>query len=160
VSESQAPADKRKHRRTGNRPGSPPGTGGQPAGVSGNLLGPPKGYVQLRTALSDLVTPEQRKKIVGNFVKEAMDGKQWAVSIWMTRCEPQPQGRFVEFEVPEITAMIDVPLAIGAVVRAVAEGKLTIAEGDQFASLLSKLTTAVETVEIHERLLRLEEHLP
>jgi hypothetical protein len=91
----------------------------------------------------------------------ALQGDPTALRLTMERVLPPRKHFPVEFKLPPIKTAADVSAALGAVLRAVAEGKLPAAEGHAVADMLEMQRRVIETEALEARLRALEQrHQP
>jgi hypothetical protein len=63
----------------------------------------------------------------------------------------------VAFDLPEIKTLNDTVPAMGALVKAVGQGDLTPAEAGELTKMVQAFAKVIETVELEERVRKLEE---
>ena len=91
----------------------------------------------------------------------ALQGDPTALRLSLERVLPPRKHFPVEFKLPPIKTAADVSAALGAVLRAVADGKLTVTEGHAVTGMLEMRRRVIETEELEARLRALEErHRP
>ena len=61
------------------------------------------------------------------------------------------------FDLPEMKTVSDAVLAMGALVKAVAEGELTLTEAAELTRMVQAFAKIVETAEIEERIRTFEQ---
>jgi hypothetical protein len=77
----------------------------------------------------------------------------------LDRVWPARKGARLQFELPHANKVEDLPAAIAAVNRQVAEGEVSPEEGTLIVGLLEAHRKAIETSELAARLAALEERL-
>ena len=87
----------------------------------------------------------------------ALAGDPTAMRLALDRLCPPRRERPVFVDLPKITAAADLILAAAALTEATAAGTLTPGEAASLSTLVGNVARAVETVEIVQRLARLEE---
>jgi hypothetical protein len=131
------------------KPGNPtrfqPGNPGRPMGVR-----------HRSTLLVEKMMQDDAKEIVRAVVTAAKGGDMVAAKIVLDRISPARKGRPLRFELPEARTADDVAAALASVVGAMADGELTPDEAALVASVLEVRRKAIETVELENRLHRLE----
>ena len=90
-------------------------------------------------------------------VELALGGDVPALKMCLERILPPLRERALNFEVPEVTSLEDVPPALSSVLAAVATGILTPSEGHVVSDLLSGFTRALGNAELERRITALEE---
>lgn len=90
------------------------------------------------------------------------DARKWAAekAAPYIHPKPQPQARTVNVELPDTSTPAGVAEAIGAVLAATARGAMAPSEGRDMVGLLEARLKAFETIEMEERIRRLEERTP
>jgi len=127
-----------------------------------------KGSVNKRTA--DLLAQTESEGItplrymLATLRDESADPKdrQWAAdkSAQYIHARPVPQPRAVSVELPDTSTPAGIAAAIGAVLAATASGQIAPSEGRDLVGLLEARLKAFETVELEERIRKLEERSP
>jgi hypothetical protein len=128
-------------------------------GVSGNPAGRARGSRNKAMAMLDKIGADSAGDVLRAVVEAARGGDMAAASLLLSRAWPARRGRPVVVEMPAITTAADVTLALSAITAAVAEGRLTTTEAAELATLIESVRKSIETVEIEERLRRIEERL-
>ena len=131
-------------------------SGGWPKGVSGNPAGRPKGARHQALLALDAIGEAAAGEIVGAVVEAAKGGDMRAADILLRRLWPERKGRTVELALPPMRAASDLPLALGALAEAVAEGSITPDEAQAVAAVLEIQRRAIETAELDARITALE----
>jgi hypothetical protein len=91
-------------------------------------------------------------------VQKALEGDTKAAE-WVA-ARAFPKTRLVQFELPDIQSAADAEKALGAVLQAVAAGKLSVEEGDKLAGTIGRLGEAVHMRLVEDRLNALEAAQP
>jgi hypothetical protein len=112
------------------------------------------------TALAERLASKDIGGIVEKVVALAKEGDSAANTALLNRLWPAPRGRLCVFELPPIQTAADAEKAIGAVLQAVASGKLTVDEGDKLAATIGRMGEAVHMRLVEERLAALEAAQP
>ena len=76
----------------------------------------------------------------------------------MNRLAPPRRDSPVAFDLSEMTTVSDAVLAMGALVKAVAEGDLTPTEAAELTRMVQAFGKIIETAEFEERIRKLEDH--
>ena len=126
------------------------------AGESGNPAGRPKGSRNHATRMLEDLLEREAEQIGRMLVTKAKDGDLTAARIVMDRILPVRRDKPVSFQVPRIAKIADVPMAMGAIVTAVASGELTPSEAANLSSMVDCYTRAVQATEFEARLAVLE----
>jgi hypothetical protein len=80
-----------------------------------------------------------------------------ALRLCMDRLAPPRRDSPVAFDLPEMKTVSDAVLAMGALVKAVAEGDLTPTEAAELTRMVQAFAKIIETAEFEERIRKLEE---
>jgi Family of unknown function (DUF5681) len=126
-------------------------------GQSGNPAGKPKGARSRVTLLAEKLLEAERQEIVTAVITAAKAGDPTAMRLCIERLMPLRKGRPVSFDLPVLESAADVVGALSAIAKAVAGGALTPDEATAVAGVIEMKRKAIETVEIEERVKKLEE---
>ena len=91
-------------------------------------------------------------------IRAAKGGDVSAIRLVLERVAPMPRNRPVHFSVPSIETAADLGEAMGAILRAAADGELTPDEATAIASLIETRRRTIETLELEQRIARLEQN--
>ena len=125
-------------------------------GESGNPKGRPAGSKNAAIAALDAIGEESAQDLIRSVVANALDGDTAAARIILDRAWPVRKGRPVSFVMPKVTTAADTAKALSGVLEAVANGLLSIEEGQGLAAILESQRKTLELTEIEERLTVLE----
>jgi len=89
-------------------------------------------------------------------IEMALGGDTTALRLAMERIAPVRRAR-VQFTLPVIDTVTDLPKAVSAVLAAVADGTLSPEEGSAIGSAISLQCRVLETCELERRIVALEE---
>lgn len=128
-------------------------------GQSGNPSGRPQGARAKALIAFDQLGEDSTKEIVEQVIAKAKGGDVMAIRTVLERTWPVRKGRKLTFELPEVKTAAELPGAIAAISRQVAEGELTPDEGAMIVGLLESQRRAIETSELAARVAALEERL-
>jgi hypothetical protein len=95
--------------------------------------------------------------VVRAVIKAAKEGDMAAAKLVLERICPVRKGAPVVFDIPELMTAADLPQAVAAVTREVAEGTLSPDEGASVVSVLDMQRRAIETADLARRVAVLEE---
>jgi hypothetical protein len=118
--------------------------------------GKARGVRHRATALAEKLLSKDIEKVVEAVQAAAESGDMVACKLILDRLAPPPRGRLCVFALPAIQTAADAEAAIGAVLAAVATGKLTVDEGDKLAGTIQRMGEAVHMRLVEERLAALE----
>jgi hypothetical protein len=125
-------------------------------GQSGNPAGRPKGSRNKTTLAVEALLDGEAEAITRKAIEKAKGGDMIAIRLCMDRLVPPVKDRPVTFEMPEIDSAQDAAVAVGAVLRAVADGELTPIEAAEVSKIVSTYVTALEASELEQRIAKLE----
>ncbi len=125
-------------------------------GQSGNPKGRPKGARNKTTLAVEALLDGEAEAITRKAIEKAKDGDMSAVRLCLDRLVPTVKDRPVTFEMPGIDSAQDAAVAVGAVLRAVADGELTPIEAAEVSKIVSTYVTALEASELEQRIAKLE----
>ena len=126
-------------------------------GESGNPAGKKPGTRHKATQLAETLLDGQTEQLVNKCVEMAIDGDSTAMRICMDRLIPPRKSRPITIQLPDTKTAVGVADAQSKVVKTVAEGELTIEDGQALSSILEARRKALETQDHEERLKKLEE---
>ena len=119
--------------------------------------GRPKGARHKTTLAMEAILDGEAEALTRKAVELAMSGDSTALRLCLERLAPARKSRTVKLELPRIETAADVGAAISAVVEAVAAGEIDPDEGATVAGVIEIKRRSLETVDMDERLARLEE---
>jgi hypothetical protein len=119
--------------------------------------GRPKGSKNKATLLRQELLSEHQDAVIRKCLRMALEGDPTAMRLCMERMLPLRRAMPVEFKVPRIEKVSDLPSAVNSVLRAVAKGKLTPAEGEQILPLLEAVRKILTVQELEARVKSVEE---
>ena len=128
-------------------------------GQSGNPSGRPRGSRPKALVALDALAEGAAEDIVNAMLEKAKGGDSIAARTVLDRVWPPRKGARLQFDLPEVTTANDLPGAIAAVNRQVAEGDVSPDEGALIVGLLEAHRKAIETSELAARLAVLEERV-
>jgi Family of unknown function (DUF5681) len=128
-----------------------------PKGVSGNPAGRPKGARHKYLVAIEALLDGEAEGLTRKAIELALAGDTTALRLCLERILPARKDRPVRLQIPEIDGVQDLAKATAALLEAVATGQLTPAEAGEVGKLVEVHRRTVETVELEERLRRLEE---
>lgn len=128
-------------------------------GKSGNPKGRPKGSRNKTTMAVQALLDGESEALTRVVIEKALDGDSVALRLCLERICPAPKDRAIPSDAIKLPPLKNNNLdAISAkIVRAVAAGKITPAEGQSLAALLEAHRRMVETTDLEKRVAQLEE---
>jgi UDP-N-acetyl-D-mannosaminuronate dehydrogenase len=126
-------------------------------GQSGNPKGRPKGCRHRATVAAEALLDGEAEGLTRKAIELALAGDTMALRLCIERILPARKDRPVQLHIPEIEGVQDLTKATTALLRAVAAGELTLTEAAEVAKLVEAHRRTVETVELEQRLQRIEE---
>jgi hypothetical protein len=94
--------------------------------------------------------------VVRAVLAAARGGDMTAAKIVLDRIAPLRRGSPVAVTLPAVNTPADLVAALGSISAAVASGELTPDEGQAVAAILEGQRRAIETVELEQRIAKLE----
>lgn len=126
-------------------------------GQSGNPAGRPPGSRSRATRALEAIFDGEGEAITRKAIELALEGDPAVLRMCLDRLVPPRRDRPVTFELPEIKAASDLTQATNALLQAVAAGDLTPSEAADIGKAVDAHVRAIEAVDLHQRLLRIEE---
>jgi hypothetical protein len=126
-------------------------------GQSGNPAGRPKGSRNRATLAIEALLEGEGEALTRKAIELAKAGDIQALRLCLDRLSPPRKDSPVAFDLPEMKTVSDAVLAMGALVKAVAEGDLTPTEAAELTRMVQTFTKILETAEFEERIRKLEE---
>jgi hypothetical protein len=128
-------------------------------GQSGNPKGRPVGSRSKAHAALDALAEGEVEEIVKAMIDKAKAGDGIAAKTILDRVWTPRKGTRIQFDLPSISKPEQLPGAIEAINRQVADGDLSPDEGALVVGLLDAQRKAIETSELAARVVALEERL-
>ena len=132
-------------------------TGRDPAGrFSTGNPGRPKGARHRSTIAALALLDGEAEALTRRAIEMALTGDATALRLCLERIVPPRKDVPVAFDLPNMTSAREAAAAASAIVRSVASGTLTPAEGAQIMGLIDSYRRTLETTELEARLSALE----
>ena len=128
-------------------------------GVSGNPSGRRPGSKTRKQAVVEELFEAEVRTIAAKAVELAVAGNCECIRIILDRCAPVRRGRPVRFALPAVNDVGDVLKAFNAILRAAANGTLTLEEASSLGGLIEAHSRAVVVRELEDRVVALEGRL-
>ena len=125
-------------------------------GNPGNPAGRPKGARNRTTLAIEAILEGEAEALTRKAVEMALDGDGPAMRLCLDRLCPPRRDRHVTFALPPIESAADAVKAGAALVAAVAEGELTLAEAAELAKLVDTVVRSIDITDVQQRLARIE----
>ena len=125
-------------------------------GQSGNPNGRPKGSLNATTLAAQALLDGEAEALTRKAIGLAKGGDLTALRLCMDRLLPPRKDRPVSLDLPRIDGARDIPIAISALLAAVAAGELAPSDAGEVTKLLDAYARAVEINELVERVDNLE----
>jgi len=119
--------------------------------------GRPKGSRNRATLIRQELFGEYADAVTRKCLAMALKGDGVAMRLCIERIHPLRRAMPVEFDMPPIEKLSDLPAAVNSVLHAVSMGQLTPAEGQQIVPLLESLGGVLTVKEFETRLRSIEE---
>jgi Family of unknown function (DUF5681) len=130
-----------------------------PVGQSGNPKGKAPGTRHHITRLAERLMEDDVEAVVAKVVRAAKGGDMAAARLILDRVAPPRRGRAVEIALPDVNTPGGVTIALAAVIKAMADGMISTDEAAAVAAVIETQRRAIETEQLQERLLAIEEQL-
>jgi len=127
-------------------------------GQSGNPRGRPKGTLDKRVALRDMLTPHA-EELIKVCVDMALAGDTQALRVCMDRLVSPIREEPMHVTIPKITGADDCTKAQAAVLNAVAAGEMLPGEGQVLSGLINAQRLAYETSTMAKQLQDIQDDL-
>jgi Family of unknown function (DUF5681) len=125
-------------------------------GQSGNPAGKPPGARHRATMAAEALLDGEVQALTRKAIERALEGDGVALRLCLERILPARKDRPVKFDLPPVGTASDISKALGAIAKAMAAGELTPDEAGTVATPMEAHRKAIETVELEERVRRLE----
>jgi hypothetical protein len=126
-------------------------------GNSGNPNGRPRGARNKVTLAIEALLDGEAEALTRKAIELAKAGDMQALRLCMDRLAPPRKDSPVAFNLPNMSTVSDAVLAMGALLKAVAEGDLTPTEAADLTRMVQAFAKIIETAEFEERIQKLEE---
>ena len=117
-------------------------------GQSGNPGGKPKGCKHKATRAALKLLEGDLKAITQKCIAAAKAGDLTAIKLILDKFLPAAKELPVTLKLPKVDGVADIPKALGAIIKAVADGELTTEQGQSLAAMLEAYRKGIETTEI------------
>ena len=134
--------------KTGNKQWGKPFKKGQ----SGNPDGRPKGARNKATLAAEALLDGEAEALTRKAIEKALEGDMAAIRLCLERILPAVKSRPIEIDLPPVETAEDISVAQGAVIAAMARGKITPDDAGTIAGVLEVRRRAIETVELEKRI--------
>lgn len=128
-------------------------------GNKANPAGKPPGTRHRATMMAEHLMEGAAESVVQAVLAAAEGGDMVAARLVLERIAPVRKGRPVSLPLPAVNTAGDVLAALGATVKAMADGDITPDEAATVAGVLEVKRRAIETVELAVRLEVIEKQL-
>ena len=125
-------------------------------GQSGNPAGKPPGARHRATMAAEALLDGEVQALTRKAIERALEGDGVALRLCLERILPARKDRPVKFDLPPVGTASDISKALGAIAKSMAAGELTPDEAGTVATVMEAHRKAIETVELEERVRRLE----
>jgi hypothetical protein len=129
-------------------------------GQSGNPTGRPKGARNATTLAVEALLDGEGEALTRKAIDLAKAGDMQALKLCMDRIVPPRRDRPLAFALPPIASPGDAATAMGALLKATADGELTPLEAGEVAKLVDTYIRTVETNDLTKRIEQLERTAP
>ncbi len=127
-------------------------------GISGNPKGRPKGSRHKTTMMLQTLMEGDAAAIVQTVINQAKAGDMAAARVIIDRLIPPARERPVSLTLPDTSSAEGIAAAQNVILQAVADGELLPTEAATLAGIVEARRRAIETVELEQRIILLEQN--
>jgi len=151
-------AEKTEPKERAKAASTPQAVRGRPfaKGRSGNPSGRPVGALNRSSRVAAALFEGEADAIGRKAIELAKAGDVQAIRLILERLVPPARERALRFDLPAVKAGSDLPVALAAVVAAVASGELLPGEAEKICGLLTAWGSAFEVAALEDRIAALE----
>jgi hypothetical protein len=126
-------------------------------GRSGNPTGRPRGARNKATLAAEALFDSEAEALSRKAVELALGGSEGALRLCLDRIIAPRRERPIQLAVPPIRSASDIAAAMGAIVKAAAQGAITADEAFKLSHMVDTFVRAIETSDFDRRLQILED---
>jgi hypothetical protein len=126
-------------------------------GQSGNPNGRPRRLRNKTTVIAQAILEGEAEALIRKVVQLALEGDLTCLRICLKRIVPLKKDAPINFRLPEIGAIADMPKLYAAVTAKLAQGEVTPSEIKTLIDLAEGMRNSLEVVELEQRISALEE---
>lgn len=116
-----------------------------------------KGSRNKVTQIAEQMINGETGEIIREGIERAKAGDPICIKLCWDRIYPAPKGRTIHLKMPQLKTVTDISNAMMTVVHEMAKGNITPDEAAQAAGVVELRRRALETMELEERIRKLEE---
>lgn len=128
-------------------------------GQSGNPRGTPRGSRHWASRMAEALIDGEGDAIVRVTIQKALAGDDTALRICMDRLLPPRKDRPVRFDLPRIVDAVGLLQAHADMLRATADGEITLAEAREISALIEGQRRLYEMIDLADRIAAIERRL-
>ena len=125
-------------------------------GKSGNPAGRPRGARNKATLAAEALFDSEAEALSRKAVELALDGSEGALRLCLDRIIAPRRERPMQLALPPIRSASDIAAAMGAIVKAAAQGAITPDEAYKLSQMVDTFVRAIDTSDFDRRLQILE----
>ena len=125
-------------------------------GTSGNESGRPTGSRNKSIVAMEQMLEGEAERLTRKVIDLALGGDHTALRLCMDRLVPPRRVRPIHLDLPPIDTVQQILAAMASVAEAIGQGRITPSEGEVLANLLVIQKNVIATVELEQRLERIE----
>jgi|SRR5579871_393734 len=125
-------------------------------GASGNPAGRPPGSRNKASLLMEALLEDEVEQLTRKAIELAVAGDTLALRLCLDRILPPRKDRPINLSLHPIETMPQVCSAMSTVMAAIGDGRITPAEGETLAKILTVQTTLLKTDDLERRIEELE----
>ena len=125
-------------------------------GASGNPAGKPKGTKHKSTMAALMLLSGEAEALTRVAIDKALEGDLTALKLCLDRIIPPTKDHPVDIALPKMTTVADLPGFTGALLDAVATGKLGPSEAEKLCKIVTAHREAIQISDFEQRIADLE----
>lgn len=128
-------------------------------GESGNPSGRPKGSLNKTTLALQALLDDEAESVTRKAIEMALGGDITAIRLVLERILPPRKDRPVNVDIRHLETAQDITQAVSGIFDAVTCGDITPLEAKALTSIVDDIRKSIETQELEQRLLSIEQKL-
>lgn len=127
-------------------------------GQSGNPGGRPRGSRNKTTVIAQALLDGEAEALVRKVIQLALEGDLTCLRICLERLVPLKKEAPIEFRLPKMGAVADIPKLFASIAATLDEGGITPSEARALIDMVDVFHRLLEVAELEPRLSALEQH--
>lgn len=125
-------------------------------GQSGNPNGRPRGSLNKTTVAVQELLKGEAEKLTRKVIELALQGDTTSLKLCLERILPAVKETPVNFNIPTIENISELPMLTGAILESVASGELLPGEAERIGKIVENHRAALEIADLEARIRALE----